>query len=140
MMMKTYTIWLIIIVIVTGLPPSTLGAEKEILLVIEPSKGNPRNSEGDIIELKDGRLCLIYTRFTGGSGDHAAADLAMRISGDDSVSWSDDKVVVQRPGGLNVMSVSLLRLASGEIDRRSRYLERTGCVYYRQGRILRVEQ
>ena len=52
----------------------------QTLLTIEPGPGNPRNSEGDIIELKDGRLCLIYTRFTGGGGDHAAADLAMRIS------------------------------------------------------------
>jgi len=85
------------------------------LLVIEPSKENPRNSEGDIIELKDGRLCLIYTRFTGGSGDHAAADLAMRTSENNGISWSDDKIVVPRTGGLNVMSVSLLRLAGGEI-------------------------
>ena len=87
----------------------------EPLVVIEPSKENPRNSEGDIIELRDGRLCLIYTRFTGGSGDDAAADLVMRTSDDDGKSWSDDRIVVQRSGGLNVMSVSLLRLASGEI-------------------------
>ena len=113
--MKTYRICLIALVIVTGLSASAFGAEKETLLVIEPGKENPRNSEGDIIELKDGRLCLIYTRFTGGSGDHAAADLAMRISDDDGISWSDDKIVVQHPGGLNVMSISLLRLASGKI-------------------------
>lgn len=89
--------------------------EMEPLLVIEPGKGNPRNSEGDIIELKDGRLCLIYTRFTGGSGDHAAADLVRRTSEDDGKTWSDDRIVVRRPGGLNVMSVSLLRLADGRI-------------------------
>jgi sialidase-1 len=95
----------------------TLAADvhKETLLVIEPSKDNPRNSEGDIIELKDGRLCLIYTRFTGGAGDHASADLAMRTSRDDGKTWSDDTIVVRRTGGLNVMSVSLLRLANGEI-------------------------
>jgi predicted alpha/beta superfamily hydrolase len=84
-------------------------------LTIEPSKENPRNSEGDIIELKDGRLRLIYTRFTGGGGDDAAADLAMRISQDRGRSWSNDKIVIRHTGGLNVMSVSLLRLASGEI-------------------------
>jgi len=102
-------------VILTGWAALVAGAEMESLLVIEPSKDNPRNSEGDIIELKDGRLCLIYTRFTGGSGDHAAADLAMRTSDDDGKNWSDDSIVVRHPGGLNVMSVSLLRLASGEI-------------------------
>ncbi len=88
---------------------------KQTLLTIEPGKENPRNSEGDIIELKDGRLCLIYTRFTGGGGDDAAADLAMRISQDRGQTWSDDKIVVRHTGGLNVMSVSLLQLASGEI-------------------------
>jgi len=112
---KTRTSWLIAIVILFGWPTLVVGAERESLLVIEPGKENPRNSEGDIIELKDGRLCLIYTRFTGGSGDHAAADLAMRTSKDDGRSWSDDRIVVRRTGGLNVMSVSLLRLASGEI-------------------------
>lgn len=90
-------------------------AEIRTLLTIEPGKDNPRNSEGDIIELKDGRLCLIYTRFTGGGGDDAAADLAMRISKDRGRTWSDDKIVVRHTGGLNVMSVSLLRLANGDI-------------------------
>ncbi len=85
------------------------------LLILEPSPENPRNSEGDIIELKDGRLCLVYTRFTGGSGDDAAADLALRTSRDRGASWSDDEIVVRHVGGLNVMSVSLLRLAAGEI-------------------------
>ena len=102
-------------IILTGQDVLAISGEIKTLLVIEPSKENPRNSEGDIIELKDGRLCLIYTRFTGGSGDHATADLAMRISEDDGGNWSDDRIVVQRPGGLNVMSVSLLRLASGQI-------------------------
>ncbi len=113
--MKARIVLLIAMVILAGRPALVVGGETETLLVIEPNKENPRNSEGDIIELKDGRLCLIYTRFTGGSGDHAAADLAMRISGDDGMNWSDDRIVAQRPGGLNVMSVSLLRLASGQI-------------------------
>lgn len=85
------------------------------LLTIEPTAEQPRNSEGDIIELKDGRLCLIYTRFTGGTSDHAAADLAMRTSADGGRSWSDDQIVVPRTSGSNVMSVSLLRLVDGRI-------------------------
>lgn len=96
----------------TALPA---GAGLESLLVIEPGPGNPRNSEGDIIELTDGRLCLIYSRFTGGSSDDAVADLAMRISSDEGRSWSDDKIVVRREDGLNVMSVSLRRLADGRL-------------------------
>jgi hypothetical protein len=113
--MRTKGIYLIAIAITVGHPMSLAGRDIETLLVIEPKEGNPRNSEGDIIELKDGRLCLIYTRFTGGSGDHAAADLAMRTSDDGGKNWSDDSIVIEHPGGLNVMSVSLLRLADGKI-------------------------
>jgi len=32
-------------------------------LVCPPSQSNPRNSEGDVIPLKDGRLLLAYTEF-----------------------------------------------------------------------------
>ncbi|MFV2065707.1 MAG: sialidase family protein [Pirellulales bacterium] len=85
------------------------------LLTIEPTADQPRNSEGDILELRDGRLCLIYTRFTGGSSDHSAADLAMRISSDGGQTWSDDQIVVRREQTGNVMSVSLLRLSDGRI-------------------------
>ena len=88
---------------------------KETLLVINPSEGNARSSEGDIIELKDGRLCLIYSRFTGSASDHGSADLAMRVSSDNGKTWSDDSIIVPNPGGMNVGSVSLLRLQSGEI-------------------------
>ncbi len=85
------------------------------LLIVEPSEEYPRHSEGDIIELKDGRLCLIYTRFNSKSGDHSPADLVQLVSADGGETWSDPQVVVAQSGGLNVMSVSLLRLASGEI-------------------------
>ncbi len=94
---------------------SLVRSDMQTLLTIDPSPGNPRNSEGDIVELKDGRLCLIYTRFTGGGDDDAAADLAMRTSTDGGRTWSDDTIIIRRTGGLNIMSVSLLRLASGEI-------------------------
>jgi Neuraminidase (sialidase) len=103
------------IVALSVLAALTAAAEMESLLVIEPGPENPRNSEGDIIELRDGRLCLIYTRFTGGSGDDAAADLAMRSSQDGGRNWSEDQIVVRRMDGLNVMSVSLLRLTGGKI-------------------------
>ena len=85
------------------------------LLIIEPTKEQPRNSEGDIIELKDGRLCLIYARFTGGGGDHDAADLAMRTSADGGKTWSNDRIVVRNEGGCNVMSVTLRRLQDGSV-------------------------
>jgi hypothetical protein len=87
------------------------------VLVISPSENNPRNSEGDFIELKDGRLMYIYTHYYGeSSSDHATAYLASRVSSDRGKSWSqEDELVLENEGTWNVMSVSLLRLQSGEI-------------------------
>ena len=85
-------------------------------LTLAPSRENPRNSEGDFIQLKDGRWLFIYTHFTASADDHARAHLASRESTDGGRTWSEqDKIVVAREGGFNVMSVSLLRLKSGEI-------------------------
>jgi len=89
---------------------------KEITLRLEPKPGNPRNSEGDFIKLNDGRILFIYTHFTEGSGDHANAYLAGRFSDDDGKTWTkDDVLILPNEGGMNVMSVSLLRLANGKI-------------------------
>ena len=85
-------------------------------VLLPPGPDNPRNSEGDFIRLKDGRLMFIYTHFTGGGGDHEAAHLAARYSCDEGKTWTqEDEVVIPNEGGMNVMSVSLLRLHTGEI-------------------------
>ena len=85
-------------------------------LALPPSKNNPRNSEGDFIRLKDGRILFVYTHFTGGGGDHSKAHLAGRFSSDEGKTWTDeDVVVIPYEGGLNNMSVSLLRLQDGRI-------------------------
>ena len=90
------------------------GVEKNRLLA--PGPGNARNSEGDFIELKDGRLLFIYSHFTGGGSDHATGHLAGRYSSDGGRSWTDESVViVPQSGGFNDMSVSLLRLQDGRI-------------------------
>jgi sialidase-1 len=88
----------------------------QIVLKLPPQEGNPRNSEGDFVRLKDGRIMFIYTHFVGGAGDHAKANLSSRYSNDDGKTWTkEDRVIVKNEGGFNVMSVSLLRLHSGEI-------------------------
>lgn len=103
-------------------PPQTLVATNHAALqlsrhlTLAPKAGNPRNSEGDFIQLKDGRWLFVYTHFTAGAGDHAKAFLASRESVDEGKTWTtEDRVVVANEGGFNVMSVSLLRLQSGEI-------------------------
>ncbi len=85
-------------------------------LTLTPGPGNPRNSEGGFIQLKDGRWLFVYTHFTGGAGDHAKAFLASRESVDGGRTWSgEDRMVIANEGGFNVMSVSLVRLKTDEI-------------------------
>ena len=91
--------------------------EPKTVLRLELGEDNPRNSEGDFVELKDGRILFIYSHYYGSSShDHSSAYLASRISSDRGKTWSKmDKIEVQNEGAMNVMSVSLLRLKSGEI-------------------------
>lgn len=84
--------------------------------LLPPRPGNPRNSEGAFLKLKDGRILFVYSHFTGGGGDNSAAYLAARYSSDGGRTWTEeDRVVVPNEGGMNVMSVSLLRMKSGAI-------------------------
>ncbi len=74
-----------------------------------------RSGEGCAVSCRDGALCLVYGDFEG-PGDHDSATLVKRYSRDGGVSWTAPEVVRRTPpGGRNVMSVSLLRLADGRI-------------------------
>ncbi|MFP4500843.1 MAG: sialidase family protein [Candidatus Hydrogenedentota bacterium] len=97
-------------------PPDPLPGGIARTLVLAPGDDNPRNSEGDFVTLDDGRILFVYTHFTGGGGDHDRAVLAARVSEDGGKTWSEnDRVIVADEGGMNVMSVSLLRLDTGPI-------------------------
>lgn len=89
----------------------------ETVLILEPSEGNPRNSEGDFIALKDGRLMFVYSRFYGDSrSDFGSSSLAARFSEDGGKTWSqEDLTIVPNDGVVNVMSVSLIRLSDQQI-------------------------
>ncbi len=84
-------------------------------LELRPGKGNPRNSEGAFVTLKDGRILFIYSHFTAGRGDdHDPATLAARASSDGGRTWTKESRIMVRNEG-NIMSASLLRLQNGEI-------------------------
>lgn len=87
------------------------------VLTLPPSDHNPRNSEGDFVTLKDGRILYVYSRYTGGSSsDHAPAFLAGRYSSDGGITWTTkDDVILANEGEMNVMSVTLLRLQNNAI-------------------------
>lgn len=91
--------------------------EVEDVLKINPGPDNPRNSEGDFITLKDGRILYIYTHYEGVSADdNAGAYLAGRYSSDNGKTWTKDDVkIIGKEGIMNVMSVSLLRLQNHNI-------------------------
>ena len=84
---------------------------------LPPGPDNPRNSEGAFLPLQDGRILFAYSRYYGDSSDDdASADIAARYSSDNGRTWTtNDEIIVRNEGGRNVMSVSLLRLHSGEI-------------------------
>jgi Neuraminidase (sialidase) len=94
---------------------SAFSAESEVVLNLEPSKANPRNSEGAFITLQDGRVVLMYTQFYGGAGDESPARIAAVHSGDKGATWSPPEIAIENDGKQNIMSVSLLRLKSGKI-------------------------
>lgn len=98
-------------------PESSKLLTSEITLELNPSDDNPRNSEGDLITLKDGTIMLVYSKYSGdSSSDHAPASLAARYSSDQGITWTEsDEIIVPNEGGMNVMSVSLLRLQNGNI-------------------------
>lgn len=92
-------------------------AEKYAVLDIKSGENNPRNSEGDFITLKDGRILFIYSKYTGSStSDFAPANLVGRYSSDGGKTWTtDDPVLVKSDAKNNIMSASLLRLVNGDI-------------------------
>jgi sialidase-1 len=85
------------------------------VLDLNPNAGNPRNSEGSFVTLKSGRIAFYYTQFYGGLADYSAARIAVIHSDDQGRTWSEPRAVIEKGDAANVMSVSLLRLASGKI-------------------------
>lgn len=99
---------------VIGWPVWTRAAAPDTLLVIDPSAAFPRHSEGDVVEFKDGRLGLIYSRFTGGAQDHSKADIVLRTADSAGRAWDEPRVLIARADADNVMSVSTVQLPGGD--------------------------
>lgn len=88
-----------------------------MVLQINPSPGNARNSEGAFVALRDGSLLFAWTKFiTDTAHDFGRSQIVCRLSHDGGVTWAEEERVLADPGdALNVMSVSLLRLNDGRI-------------------------
>jgi len=88
----------------------------ELLVCPTDGKVNLRNSEGSVINLTDGSLLLVYTRFRGGSSsDFAPADIVTRTSSDGGRTWREPRIIAQGLDTGNVLSASMVRLRNGAI-------------------------
>ena len=82
---------------------------------IAPRTGNPRNSEGAFLALRDGRTAFLYSRYAGGSADdHAYAEIAVIFW--DGRTFTEPRILVRPEPGTdetNCMSVSAARMHDG---------------------------
>jgi sialidase-1 len=76
---------------------------------------NPRNSEADLVVLRDGSLLVGWSEFYGGARDDAPARIAAARSQDGGKSWGARFTLQENSGEANVMSVSFVRSRSGDI-------------------------
>ena len=97
-------------------------------------EGNPRNSEGAFVELKDGRILFAYTRYKGASwADAATADIVGRISTDGGRTWERMTMVelitpTNSAGGFSVPSGVRIR---GAFSRGSSYPKHSLRLFFR---------
>ena len=98
-------------------------------LVWKATAGNPRYTEGSIVERADGSLLFAVTEFQDSGSDFAKAHIVGRVSDDGGRTWGSSRVLQKNTGGLNVMSVTLRRVGllkppaipgPGEVSEKSR--------------------
>jgi len=106
------TALLVLLVCGCASPP----APEIIEATIAPAtESNRRNTEGDIVVLRDGSLFATWSEFYGGNRDDSSARIVGSRSSDGGRSWSGRVVLQENIGKQNVMSVSLIRSQSGDI-------------------------
>jgi len=76
----------------------------------ETGPDNLRNSEGAVIELRDGRLLLAYTHFYADADDFGAGDIRGKTSADGGKTWSAPFIVQPNTGTYNTGRLALIRL------------------------------
>lgn len=80
-------------------------------LVYPATTEHPRYTEGSIVRLVDGSLLYAVTQFVGGGSDFSKARIIARRSSDQGRTWAPPRVLQESTGKMNVMSVTLRRLA-----------------------------
>ncbi len=92
--------------------------DTRVVLTIEPTPQNPRNSEGSFIRDKNGGILYAYSRWSGDSSDdHASCDIAVISSEDEGETWSDCSIIARASdfGVKNIMCASAIRLGDDSL-------------------------
>jgi len=90
--------------------------KQTIVTVAKSTAETTRKSEGDSMELADGRLLLVYMEFSGDGSDFARTRLVAKESSDGGLSWNHHRVVTETTAGdMNVYSPNLIRAQDGGI-------------------------
>ena len=98
------------------LPAAGAAGKKTIVTVSTSTPELPRKSEGDVIELKDGRLLLVSMEFGGDGNDFATTRLVAHESSDGGLTWGGHRVITETaPGDVNVYSPNLIRAQDGGV-------------------------
>jgi Neuraminidase (sialidase) len=103
------TLWPILLL--TARAESALPAPVDL----DPTAEHPRSSEGSFATLRSGRIIFCYSQFYGGGQDYSPSAIAEIYSDDHGRTWSAPRIIVPTGDNQNLMSVSLLRLASGKL-------------------------
>jgi sialidase-1 len=112
---QRYIFRIILAAIATCMPAGHLvGAEVIESWPATATDAHPRNSEGDMIALKDGTLLVGWTEFQKAHSDFATAHIAGRKSVDGGRTWGDKFIVQKNIGKMNTMSLSFLRLRDSD--------------------------
>jgi sialidase-1 len=107
---------LIVLLLVTlGITPAASTPEIIESFIATASPSNPRQSEGDVLPLRDGTLLAAWSDFYGGAEDNAAARVSAAKSKDGGRTWGQRFTLQENTGKANVMSVSLLRSRTGDV-------------------------
>lgn len=92
------------------LPDSAFGGD-----IASATTTAPRQSEGDIVVLKDGTLLAAWSDFYDKASDHSPARISAAKSTDGGRSWGPRFTLQENTGQTNVMSATLLRSKTGDI-------------------------
>src|SRR5690606_17396490 len=81
---------LLIAAAIVGVATSVCAADgPEAVFTIATGPQNPRNTEGGVVALRDGRLLYVYSRFLGKTtADHATGHLASAIREPKTGQWT----------------------------------------------------